>query len=203
MPRRPPGSTGSSSEEDQDDLSTDNASHEEEEIKEEVVIKVRKSARNVQESKEHRRAARPVAKTKTAWDQSPQQRKTALKEKEIAELQLPENDITQDAAMKKKESQQRAQWRNPWACSKLTLGSLVAAAGLMLCIWQSFTTRQLDPKGAAMSYMASAFVRFPDFDTEHTRFATKYSLHLYREMGVDDEDARVWQYYRYKEGNAR
>jgi glycosylphosphatidylinositol deacylase len=41
-----------------------------------------------------------------------------------------------------------------------------------------------------MSYMASSFVQFPDFDTEHTRFATKYSLHMYRELGVD-EDPRV------------
>jgi hypothetical protein len=41
-----------------------------------------------------------------------------------------------------------------------------------------------------MSFMASSFVRFTDFDTEHTRFATKYSLHMYRELGVD-EDPRV------------
>jgi len=41
-----------------------------------------------------------------------------------------------------------------------------------------------------MSYMASSFIKFGDFDTEHTRFATKYSLHLYRELGVD-EDPRV------------
>jgi GPI inositol-deacylase len=41
-----------------------------------------------------------------------------------------------------------------------------------------------------MSYMASSFVRFDNFDTEHTRFASKYTLHLYRELGVD-EDPRV------------
>jgi pimeloyl-ACP methyl ester carboxylesterase len=38
--------------------------------------------------------------------------------------------------------------------------------------------------------MRPAFTRFSDFDTEHTRFASKYSLYLYREGGVD-EDTRV------------
>ncbi|KAF2456102.1 PGAP1-like protein-domain-containing protein [Lineolata rhizophorae] len=41
-----------------------------------------------------------------------------------------------------------------------------------------------------MSYMRPGFVKFSDFDTEHTRFATKYSLHLYREGGID-EDVKV------------
>lgn len=37
-----------------------------------------------------------------------------------------------------------------------------------------------------MSYMRPSYVRFSEFDTEHTRFATKYSLYLYREQGADD-----------------
>lgn len=41
-----------------------------------------------------------------------------------------------------------------------------------------------------MSYMMPSFARFSDFDTEYTRFASKYSLYLYREGGVD-EDTRV------------
>ncbi|KAK3044812.1 GPI inositol deacylase, partial [Coniosporium uncinatum] len=48
----------------------------------------------------------------------------------------------------------------------------------------------LDPKGAGMSRMASSYVQFAGFDTEHTRFATKYNLYLYRELGID-EDPRV------------
>lgn len=39
-----------------------------------------------------------------------------------------------------------------------------------------------------MSYMRPSYVHFSEFDTEHTRFATKYSLYLYREQGVDEED---------------
>ncbi|KAI9807690.1 MAG: GPI inositol deacylase [Sarcosagium campestre] len=41
-----------------------------------------------------------------------------------------------------------------------------------------------------MSRMAPAFAKLSDFDTEHTRFASKYSTYLYREAGVD-EDTKV------------
>ena len=41
-----------------------------------------------------------------------------------------------------------------------------------------------------MYYTRSMFYNFADFDTEHTRFASKYSLHLYREIGFD-EDPKV------------
>ncbi|KAH6688077.1 PGAP1-like protein-domain-containing protein [Plectosphaerella plurivora] len=37
-----------------------------------------------------------------------------------------------------------------------------------------------------MSYMRPSYIHLKEFDTEHTRFATKYSLHLYREQGIDD-----------------
>jgi len=51
----------------------------------------------------------------------------------------------------------------------------------------SFHHRQLDPKGCAMSYMRPTFIHLPDFDTEHSRLASKYSLYLYREAGVDED----------------
>lgn len=35
--------------------------------------------------------------------------------------------------------------------------------------------------------MRPAFAKFSDFDTEHTRFASKYSLYLYREGGIDED----------------
>ncbi len=38
-----------------------------------------------------------------------------------------------------------------------------------------------------MSMMRPAFAKFSDFDTEHTRFASKYSLYLYREGGIDED----------------
>jgi glycosylphosphatidylinositol deacylase len=41
-----------------------------------------------------------------------------------------------------------------------------------------------------MSYMRPSFAKLTDFDTEHTRFASKYSIYLYRE-GLIDEDTKV------------
>jgi hypothetical protein len=109
-------------------------------------------------------------------------------EKEMRELR---EAITHHGVAEKISQRRRAGMLNPWTCSWLIMAALATAAALGFCIFTSFTTRQLDPKGAAMSYMASAFVRYPDFDTEHTRFASKYSLHLYREGGIDDSDTRV------------
>lgn len=67
---------------------------------------------------------------------------------------------------------------------------LVSALGiaLLISILRSLVTSQLDPKGCRMSYMRPSYVRFTEFDTEHTRFATKYSLYLYREQGVEPAD---------------
>lgn len=42
-----------------------------------------------------------------------------------------------------------------------------------------------------MSYMRPSYARLNDFDTEHTRFASKYSLYLYREQGIMDHDTKV------------
>ena len=38
-----------------------------------------------------------------------------------------------------------------------------------------------------MYYSRPIYTRFADFDTEHTRFASKYSLYLYREGGLDED----------------
>lgn len=141
-------------------------------------------------AKEQQRTRQSRPDTRTAWKQSMSAPKSMTKEKGVLELEFSVKEIARDTAVERAQTMPN-QWRDPWSFSLLTVASRVAAAGLMLCIWQSFTTTQLDPKGAAMSFMASAFVRFPDFDTEHTRFATKYSLHLYREMGIDDDDSRV------------
>ncbi|KAF2161178.1 hypothetical protein M409DRAFT_70008 [Zasmidium cellare ATCC 36951] len=86
--------------------------------------------------------------------------------------------------------QHAARLRSPWRCSFLTLATSVSAVILLFTIIHSFLNRQQDPKGCAMSYMMPRFNHFADFDTEHTRFASKYSLYLYREGGVD-EDTRV------------
>jgi glycosylphosphatidylinositol deacylase len=149
-----------------------------------------KDAPTPSEPKDRRRSSRPAAGAKAAWKQTAS-KETMPSEKEMLELRVAAKDINRDAVVDKLTPQKRSRMLNPWSCSWTSLGAFFTASLLMLAIFRSFTTMQLDPKGAAMSWMASAFVRFPDFDTEHTRFATKYSLHLYREMGIDDEDPRV------------
>lgn len=84
----------------------------------------------------------------------------------------------------------RPRMRSPWACSLSSLLMALLGAVLVLVTVQSFVSRQVDVKGCRMSYMRPGFAKFNDFDTEHTRFASKYSLYLYREGGID-EDTRV------------
>ena len=84
----------------------------------------------------------------------------------------------------------RSRARSPWSSSLLTLCATAMAVILLLSIIHSFATLQLDSKGCDMYYTRSIFFKFADFDTEHTRFASKYSLHLYREGGFD-EDAKA------------
>lgn len=92
---------------------------------------------------------------------------------------------TTDSALGK-----RSVMRNPWACSWATVVTALVGFGALFLMAQSFLTRQLDVKGCEMSYMWPSLIHFEDFDTKHTRFASKYSLHLYREGGID-QDARV------------
>ncbi|KAJ4288991.1 GPI inositol deacylase [Kalmusia sp. IMI 367209] len=99
-------------------------------------------------------------------------------------------DITEESMVEYHADRQRGRPRNPWACSLHTIVATLLGFGALFLMGQSFLTRQLDAKGCEMSYMRPAYFKFDDFDTEHTRFATKYKLYLYREGGIDG-DARV------------
>ena len=81
----------------------------------------------------------------------------------------------------------RACVRNPWRCSLLTWATTALSLLLFFSIVHSMTTRQLDPKGCNNCRMRPAYAKLSDFDTEHTRFASKYSLYLYREGGIDED----------------
>ncbi|KAH8681412.1 PGAP1-like protein-domain-containing protein [Xylariales sp. PMI_506] len=99
----------------------------------------------------------------------------------------PEAD-ERDGKMTNKKLVDRRPWSsNPWSGTLLTLLATVVGLGLLFTILNSSATRQLDPKGCRMSYMSPSYVHMSDFDTEHTRFASKYSLYLYREAGVCDD----------------
>jgi hypothetical protein len=101
----------------------------------------------------------------------------------------PAKDITPDT-MVEAHGKRSSRLRNPWSCSLYTLVTALLGFAVLLVMIYSFMTRQLDTKGCEMCYMRPSFIRYPAFDTEHTRFASKYSLYLYRE-GAIDEDARV------------
>ena len=87
-------------------------------------------------------------------------------------------------------SWRRSRARSPWACSFLTISVTALSAVVLLFIVHAFLTRQLDPKGCDMCWSRSIYIKFSDFDTEHTRFASKYNLYLHREAAFD-EDPKV------------
>ena len=89
-----------------------------------------------------------------------------------------------------------ARARRPWACSFLTSSVTALSAVVLLFIVHAFLTRQLDPKGCDMCWSRSIYIKFSDFDTEHTRFASKYNLYLHREVPFD-EDPKVEIHLQY------
>ena len=109
------------------------------------------------------------------------------KQKEVSELLIPSS--LKDT-MANHWSHQRSRVQSPWRCSLLTLATTATAMLFFFAIIHSFFTRQLDPKGCNNCMMMPAYAKLPGFDTEHTRFASKYSLYLYRE-GQIDEDTMV------------
>lgn len=94
-----------------------------------------------------------------------------------------EMEKTQESAF----AGRRPRLRSPWALTCLTLLVTIVGIGFLAGVLNSSATRQIDPKGCRMSYMRPSYARLDDFDTEHTRFASKYSLYLYREQGIDND----------------
>ena len=110
--------------------------------------------------------------------------------------QLPWPTGQKTDRMPETRSWRRSRARSPWACSLLTIGVTVLSALVLLFIVHAFLTRQLDPKGCDMCWSRPIYIKFSDFDTEHTRFASKYNLYLYREGGFD-EDPKVGVYMKH------
>jgi len=81
----------------------------------------------------------------------------------------------------------RPRLRSAWLCPLSTLGVTFLSALVLWTTIQSFRERQCDIKGCRMPQMSPVYIREKDFDTEHTRFASKYNLYLYREHNVDIE----------------
>jgi hypothetical protein len=85
--------------------------------------------------------------------------------------------------------------RSPWSCSILTAFTTCVAVAFLISIVHSFTDRQVGGDGCGVPMMSPTFIRMLEFDTEHTRFASKYNLFVYREEGVDPytpDNIGVW-----------
>jgi glycosylphosphatidylinositol deacylase len=131
--------------------------------------------------------------TTTNWKQIEQRNGQLEKHRSAEPTMLAMSSKEAISTEKMPESRQvsrRSRLRSPWSCSLLTLIMTLLAILTLAAIIHSFVTRQLDTKGCRMSYMRPSFAKLSDFDTEHTRFASKYSVYLYRE-GMVDEDTKV------------
>lgn len=107
--------------------------------------------------------------------------------------------LAQDAGRKEMDDHvkpRRLRPRSPWSCSLSTLLVTVLSLAFLSATVHSFLSRQVDVKGCRMSYMRPAFAKLSGFDTEHTRFASKYSLYLYREGGIDEDTKVLTLYWR-------
>ncbi len=121
----------------------------------------------------------PRARTSATWKR--QLSTESASEKTADAANSPEQKKGQDNMA----DNRRSRLRSPWSCSLLTAVATATALVFLLAIVHSSVTRQLDPQGCVMSRMSPTYIKLSGFDTEHTRFATKYSLYLYREEGVD------------------
>lgn len=105
-----------------------------------------------------------------------------------------DNSILAPLSAEKDEYRGKAarQWRlsrarGPWSCSALTVAVTALGVFLLLAIIRAFASRQLDPKGCMVPWTRPTYIAFKDFDTEHTRFATKYHLYLLRDSSYDED----------------
>lgn len=75
--------------------------------------------------------------------------------------------------------------RSPWVFSIMTLSTALAGILILLAIMHSFVHRPVGADGCEVPVMSPTYLKMIGFDAEHTRFASKYNLFLYREEGVD------------------
>lgn len=93
--------------------------------------------------------------------------------------------------MEEPRSYRRVKPRSFWACSISTICVTILSAVMMVAIVHSFQKRQCDAKGCIKTYMSPAYAPLVNFDTEHTRFASKYKVYLYRERQYDTSSLDV------------
>ncbi|CAN6635993.1 GPI inositol-deacylase [Trichomonascus vanleenenianus] len=76
-------------------------------------------------------------------------------------------------------------------CTPKTVLVIIAltVAVVALCTVAFLNPPVTDAASCRMSFMTPSYVKMDSFDLNHTRFASKYALHLYREQKLDAESA--------------
>ncbi|KAL2847271.1 PGAP1-like protein-domain-containing protein [Aspergillus pseudodeflectus] len=100
-------------------------------------------------------------------------------------MPLPSQRLSIEASPDTQHRSRLSRLRSPWSCSILTALTTVLACVFLFSIFRSFSALQTGSDGCGVPVMSPTFLRMVGFDTEHTRFASKYNLFLYREEGVD------------------
>lgn len=70
----------------------------------------------------------------------------------------------------------------------VSLLAIVSSCLALLVILDSFTHHQRDANGCQPTHARPLYIRQQGFDSEMTRFASKYALYLYREQDIDTSD---------------
>lgn len=126
--------------------------------------------------------ATPRSRNSSGWRSLPSQGSPDLRTSEMMPL------TSQRLPMETSPDTQRlrqSRLRSPWICSILTVVTTTMALAFLFSVFRSFSARQAGSNGCGMPMMSPTYIRMVGFDTEHTRFASKYNLYLYREEGVD------------------
>lgn len=128
-------------------------------------------------------AATPRSRNSSAWRNPPSQTPND-DTKSAAMMPLASQRLSMESSPEAQRFRQ-SRLRSPWSCSLLTLFATLLATIALCGILHSFATRQVGADGCDVPVMSPTFIKMLGFDTEHTRFASKYKLYLYREEGVD------------------
>ncbi|KAJ6132672.1 hypothetical protein N7471_007887 [Penicillium samsonianum] len=125
-------------------------------------------------------SATPRSRNSSMWRTPSSQPSNDTKPMPLDSPRLPMESPSPDGRRARQSRQ-----RSPWSCSILTAFTTCVAVAFLVSILSSFTGRQHGGDGCGVPMMSPTFIRMLEFDTEHTRFASKYNLFVYREEGVD------------------
>ncbi|KAJ5345250.1 hypothetical protein N7452_003254 [Penicillium brevicompactum] len=125
-------------------------------------------------------SATPRSRNSSMWRTPSSQPSNDTKAMPLGSPRLPMEAPSSDGRRAR-----QSRLRSPWSCSILTALTTCVAVVVLISIVRSFVGRQIGGDGCGVPMMSPTFIRMLEFDTEHTRFASKYNLFVYREEGVD------------------